>query len=300
MDHTAAGVLIIEAIGPKRDKQPPHPLLQKGVAAAAQPCLCVRRQARQRLQFHAVWLDGVKAPDDAAQPLCFRARDGVQKHGHLRHIAQRLQGAGLEVCIRHTDAAGIDFFRHAPHVLGAHGAQHVHIAHANQHVVRIVHNGDIAARARALAHQNTGGIHACGAAAGKQHLAERITAHRAGKRHRHAQARKVIADIAANAAQRDMQRAGVGITQANGRITVAVHIHVGAARAENTLVQTARPFPPAAMGRRALPKDNIYCTSFGGKRQAPVHAARRMHKPRAAGANYHHQRAGAPGQGGKK
>ena len=208
-DDAPLCILVMKPFGPKRDKQPPHALLQQHLAAAAQARLGVCRDIRQRLQLHAVGLDGIKAPNDAAQPLRLRTGDSVQKHGHTGRLAQRLQRAGLKVRIRHTNTAGIYLFRHAADVLGAHSSQHVHIAHADEHVVRIIHNRDIAAGARALAHQHAGGIHARLPAARKQHLAKGVAAHRAGKHHRHAQTGEVVADVAAHAAKRKVKRTGV-------------------------------------------------------------------------------------------
>ena len=109
----------------------------------------------------------------------------------------------------------------------------VHIAHRQQHVAVAIHDGDIAGRA--FAAQHTGGAHVnSGFFAALDDAAPlHIVAHDGNQAHVFAEPRQIFADIATNAAQRGMQRTGVGIPHDELAVAPAVDIHIRAADTGN-------------------------------------------------------------------
>ena len=93
-DDAPLCILVMKPFGPKRDKQPPHALLQQHLAAAAQARLGVCRDIRQRLQLHAVGLGGVEAADERCNDTRIRARnrvnaDDLPRRAEVQQLQQR-------------------------------------------------------------------------------------------------------------------------------------------------------------------------------------------------------------------
>ena len=132
----------------------------------------------------------------------------------------------------------------------------MHVAHGHEHVAFAVHDGNVGGRILGGEHGQMPRPDACGGAGAAQHVAVCITAHSAAQLHRQAQTAQVVADVAAHAARRKMQAAGVGIPHYDGSVALAVDVHVRAADPGNVsrhgrslLSEKAAPRKRAACGR---------------------------------------------------
>lgn len=105
----------------------------------------------------------------------------------------------------------------------------MHVAHGYEHVAFAVHDGNVGGRILGGEHGQMPRPDARGGAGAAQHVAVCITAHSAAQLHRQAQTAQVVADVAAHAARRKMQAAGVGIPHYDGSVALAVDVHVRAA-----------------------------------------------------------------------
>lgn len=119
------------------------------------------------------------------------------------------------------------------HQLGVELLDDVHIAHRQQHIPVAIHNGNIAGRAFAAQHAGRAHVDSGFFTAFDDATSLHIVAHDGNQANRFAQSGQIFADIAANAAQRGMQRTGVGIPHDKLTIALAVDIHIRAADTGN-------------------------------------------------------------------
>ena len=241
--HAAAALL----------KQPGDGRLQRGVI--------FRVHFREDGKLHAVGLHRVKIADQRRELLCARRGHGVQVQRREAHLGQMGHRAAREVAVAHHDIGVAQHHRRPIDERLVHPPGDAHVAHGQHLVALLVENGHVARGALALQHARMAHVDARRLAAAHDAAAALVVAHDRHQLHVAAQARQILADVAAHAAQRRIQHAGVGIPHDQPALAPAADVHVCCTNARNvahTLFSFARDMPLSIL---------IYCTLFPSKRQ---------------------------------